>query len=77
MGDGEDDVVVVAGKESGGLLLEPSLDLDVGAQGAGAMFAGVVVVALEMAFGTCLDVSSQSWGAAIHDAPGGAIEVVG
>jgi hypothetical protein len=65
VGDGEDDVEVVAGQQLSRPGLEPAVDLDVGALRARAVPAGVVVDADRVAVGTGADVAPERGGAAL------------
>jgi hypothetical protein len=67
MGQGENDMVVVAGQQTHLLRGEPVLGLDKGALRAGAVSARVVPDAAEVSFGACLEVAAQGGGAARHD----------
>ena len=66
-GDGEDGVVVIAVEEFSDLLVDPAGDLHEGADGTGAMFAGVIPHTLDVTVRTFLDVSAQARGAALAD----------
>ena len=77
MGDGEDHVVMAARKEPFLLPFQPLGDLRPLALRAEAMAAGVVPVALIVAFGTGFHVTAQFGGATHHEGTGSLADVVG
>ena len=70
VGNGEDDMVMIAGEEAGALRRQPALDLDERALWTGPMPTGVVPDARHMAVRAGLDMTTEGRRSALHDGPG-------
>lgn len=74
-GQGEDDVVVIAGQDLPLLLFQPLLDLKVGALGAGAVAAGVVPDLGMVPFGADFGMAAEGGRATAQEIPNGSLLV--
>ncbi len=77
VGQGEDDVVMITGQQSGALHGEPALGLEIRTLRTGAVAARVVPDARDMPVGTGLDMAPEGGGAALHNGTGRAANVEG
>ena len=67
VGDGKDDMGMIAGEEAGALRRQPALDLDERALGAGAMPTGVVPDTADVAVGAGLDMAAAGRRTTLQD----------